>query len=65
MAQNQPAGQEHKVVVELESSETGGRWWSGPMTDAEAEEYIIDAAEHGNFLSDYSCATGCAECTAP
>lgn len=62
MAQNQPAGQEHKVVVELESSETGGRWWSGPMTDDEAVEYITDAAEHGNFLSEYSCSSTCPAC---
>lgn len=65
MAQTQTAVQEHMVVVELESGDTGGRWWSAPMTDAEATVYVASAEARGNFLSEWSCATGCAECLNP
>lgn len=59
MAQSQTAVQEHMVVVELESGDTGGRWWSGRMTDAEASAYVASAEARGNFLSEWSCAGGC------
>jgi hypothetical protein len=65
MAQTQTAVQEHKVVVELEDGDSGYRWWSGPMTDAEASAYLAAAEARGDYLSEWSCATGCAECLNP
>lgn len=65
MTQNQTAVQEHTVVVEIEDGETGYRRWAGPMTDAEASAYLAAAEARGDYLSEWSCATGCAECLAP
>ena len=59
MAQSQTAVQEHMVVVELESGDSGYRWWSGRMTDAEATVYLATAEARGDYLSEWSCAAGC------
>lgn len=64
MAQSQTAVQDHTVVVELEA-ESGYRFWSAPMTDAEATAYVAAAEARGDYLSEWSCATGCAECLNP
>ena len=64
MAQSQTAVQDHTVVVELEA-ESGYRFWSAPMTDAEAKVYLATAEARGDYLSEWSCATGCAECLNP
>lgn len=50
---------QHKMIVEVEDGQMGGRWWSDVMPAREVRAFTAQMRKSGNFISDVDCVHTC------